>query len=194
MTTQFKIFPCRAKGTAPVRSGRAARQPACAFRRKARAASRKTPQIASSQPRPAGAGPLSARAGRKIVNTANSPVCRTRARGERSDAAPSSHSRRQNRSGNCQITRGFKTLPCRPNGTAPVRPGRAARQFACARRRSASANRRAPAARRSGITRPAQPLEELPQITVPEPRPPGAGPLSVRAGRKIWKTAVSHLS
>ena len=74
MTTQFKIFPCRAKGTAPVRSGRAARQPACAFRRKARAASRKTPQIASSQPRPPGAGPLSARAGRKIANTANSPM------------------------------------------------------------------------------------------------------------------------
>ena len=74
MTTQFKIFPCRAKGAAPVRSGRAARQPACAFRRKARAASRKTPQIASSQPRPAGAGPLSARAGRKIANTANSPM------------------------------------------------------------------------------------------------------------------------
>ena len=74
-TTQFKIFPCRAKrrGPRPVRTGSAATSMRCSAA-KARAASRKTPQIASSQPRPPGAGPLSARAGRKIANTANSPM------------------------------------------------------------------------------------------------------------------------
>ena len=79
-------------------------------------------------------------AGRKIVNTANSPVCRTRAHGERSAAAIRTH----------------------------------------------------PAAHTAAKA--AQPLEELPQITTPKPRPPGAGPLSARAaraGRKIANTANS---
>ena len=129
MTTQFKIFPCRAKGTALVRSGRAARQPACAFRRKARAASRKTPQIAPSQPRPPGAGPLSARAGRKNANTAISSVsgrterhhfphtaavCRPRALYTPASRSPSHAPRRQHKAPQIASHRS------RPAGAGPL--------------------------------------------------------------------------
>ena len=125
------------------------------------------------------------RAGRKIVNIANPPVCRTRARGkqirrgERSDAAPLRRTYRAPPPAKQTKKKLMKkqgpamriqnpSPPSQRDGPHPA--GRAAQQPACARRRT-------PAARRSGITRPAQPLEELPQITTPQPRPLGAGPL-----------------
>ena len=65
------------------------------------------------------------RAGRKIPNTANFPVCgiRTRGaqirRGERSDAA-----HRREAGGKQQMTTQTEFLPCRAKSAAPVRPGR----------------------------------------------------------------------
>ena len=127
-------LPCgtqKHQRTAPLRTRRPCSRSASHPRRHKAAANRSTQERILSN-----VDPLSQRAGRKILNTADSPsfqsfhpqltgppqISGIQTCTQRAKRHPPPRSRRQKQQGNAR----FKILPCRPRGMAPVRPGRAA--------------------------------------------------------------------